>query len=191
MDFLTCQISAILSADRGDRRKSQSPHRAHSAIFADRRDRLIKSPGMSPALVSCTIFRVIFELLRWHFQKLKINYNSMRYHRLVKSFFDLTLKILLSIPPSLLDISFKLVRRINIYINIKTFQESDCIYSESYGFLHFHCILSVDQKLITLNQKCLFLNLIFSSVVSQVILYVYIVRSGNRRLRKNNSHFGG
>ena len=64
MDFMTCQISAILSADRGDRRKSQSPHRAHSEIFADRRDRLIKSPGMSPALVSCTIFRVIFELLR-------------------------------------------------------------------------------------------------------------------------------
>ena len=53
MDFLTCQISAILSADRGDRRKSQSAHRAHSAIFADRCDRLIKSPGMSPALVSC------------------------------------------------------------------------------------------------------------------------------------------
>ena len=37
---LTCQISAILFADRGDRRKSPSPHRAHLAIFADRRDRL-------------------------------------------------------------------------------------------------------------------------------------------------------
>ena len=41
MDFMTCQISAILSTDR-----------------------LIKSPGMSPVLVSCAIFRVFFELLR-------------------------------------------------------------------------------------------------------------------------------
>ena len=49
--YLTCQISAILYADRGDRQKSQSPHRAHLAIFADRRDRRIKSPGVSPALV--------------------------------------------------------------------------------------------------------------------------------------------
>ena len=37
--YLTCQISAILYADRGDRRKSQSPHRAHLAIYADRGDR--------------------------------------------------------------------------------------------------------------------------------------------------------
>ena len=43
--YLTCQISAILYADRGDRRKSQSLHRAHLAIFADR----IKSPGVSLA----------------------------------------------------------------------------------------------------------------------------------------------
>lgn len=35
-------------------------------------------------------------------------------------------------------------------LRIDLSQESDCIYSESYGFLHFHCILSVDQKLITL-----------------------------------------
>ena len=48
--YLTCQISAILYADRGDRRKSQSLHRAHLAIFADRGDRRIKSPGVSPAL---------------------------------------------------------------------------------------------------------------------------------------------
>ena len=48
--YLTCQISAILYADRGDRRKSQSPHRAHLAIFADRRDRRIKSPSVSLAL---------------------------------------------------------------------------------------------------------------------------------------------
>ena len=48
--YLTCQISAILCADRGDRRKSQSLHRAHQAIFADRSDRRIKSLGVSPAL---------------------------------------------------------------------------------------------------------------------------------------------
>ena len=47
--YLTCQISAILYADRGDRRKSQSPHRAHLAIFADRRDQRIISPSVSPA----------------------------------------------------------------------------------------------------------------------------------------------
>ena len=46
--YLTRQISAILYADRGDRRKSQSPHRVHLAIFADRGDRR-KSPGVSPA----------------------------------------------------------------------------------------------------------------------------------------------
>ena len=44
--YLTCQISAILYADRGDRRKSQSLHRAHLAIFADRGDRGIKSPSV-------------------------------------------------------------------------------------------------------------------------------------------------
>ena len=43
--YLTFKISAILYADRGDRRKSQSLHRAHLAIFADRRDRRIKSLG--------------------------------------------------------------------------------------------------------------------------------------------------
>ena len=49
--YLTCQISAILYADRVDRRKqSPSLYRAHLAIFADRRDRRIKSPGVSPAL---------------------------------------------------------------------------------------------------------------------------------------------
>ena len=48
--YLTCQISAILYADRGHRRKSQSLHRAHLAIFADRCDRRIKSPGVSLAL---------------------------------------------------------------------------------------------------------------------------------------------
>ena len=48
--YLTCHISAILYADRGDRRKSQSPHRAHLEFFADRSDRRIKSPGVSPAL---------------------------------------------------------------------------------------------------------------------------------------------
>ena len=48
--YLTCQILAILYADRGDRRKSQSLHRAHLAIFADRGDRRIKSPGVSLAL---------------------------------------------------------------------------------------------------------------------------------------------
>jgi len=47
--FPTCQISAILYADRGDRRKSQSLYRAHLAIIADRRDRRIKSPSLSPA----------------------------------------------------------------------------------------------------------------------------------------------
>ena len=47
--YLTCQISAILNADRGDRRKPQSLHRAHLAIFADRGDRRIKSPSVSLA----------------------------------------------------------------------------------------------------------------------------------------------
>ena len=46
---LKCQISAILYADRGDQRKSQSLHQAHLAIFADRGDRRIKSPSVSPA----------------------------------------------------------------------------------------------------------------------------------------------
>ena len=32
--YLTCQISEILDADRRDRRKSQSLHQAHLAIFA-------------------------------------------------------------------------------------------------------------------------------------------------------------
>ena len=50
--YLTCQISAILYADRGDRRKSQSRHRAHLVIFADRRDRRMESPGVSPALMT-------------------------------------------------------------------------------------------------------------------------------------------
>ena len=53
--YLTYQISAILYADRGDRRKSQSLHRAHLAIFADRGDRRIKSPSVSLALVSLMI----------------------------------------------------------------------------------------------------------------------------------------
>ena len=48
--YLTCQITAILYADRGDRRKSQSLHMAHLAIFADRGDRRIKSPNVSLAL---------------------------------------------------------------------------------------------------------------------------------------------
>ena len=45
--YLTCQISAILYPDW---RKSQSLHRSHLAIFADRGDRRIKSPSVSPAL---------------------------------------------------------------------------------------------------------------------------------------------
>ena len=45
--YLTCQISAILYVDRGDRRKSESLHRAHLATFADRGDRRIKSPSKS------------------------------------------------------------------------------------------------------------------------------------------------
>ena len=47
--YLIYQISAILYADRGDLRKSQSLHRPPLAIFADRGDRRIKSPGVSPA----------------------------------------------------------------------------------------------------------------------------------------------
>ena len=38
--YLTCQISAILYADRNDRRKSQLLRRAHLAIFADRGESL-------------------------------------------------------------------------------------------------------------------------------------------------------
>ena len=45
--YLTCQMSAILYADRGDRRKSQSLHRAHLAIFDDRHT---KSPSVSTNL---------------------------------------------------------------------------------------------------------------------------------------------
>ena len=53
--YLTCQISAILYSDRGDRRKSQSLHQAHLAIFADRGDWRIKSPSVSLALtILCT-----------------------------------------------------------------------------------------------------------------------------------------
>ena len=48
--YLTCQISAILYADRNDRRKSQLLRRAHLAIFADRGDRRIKSLSVSLAL---------------------------------------------------------------------------------------------------------------------------------------------
>ena len=48
--YLICQTSAILYADRGDRRKSQSRHRAHLSIFADRGNRRIKSPSVSLAL---------------------------------------------------------------------------------------------------------------------------------------------
>ena len=47
--YLTCQISAILYADRDDRRKAQSLHEAQLAIFADRGDRRIKSPSVSLA----------------------------------------------------------------------------------------------------------------------------------------------
>ena len=53
--YLTCQILAILYADRGDRRKSQSLHgtaRHGLAIFADRCDRRIKSPCVSLALAA-------------------------------------------------------------------------------------------------------------------------------------------
>ena len=59
---LTCQISAILYADRGDRKKSQSLHRAHLTIFADRGDRLIKSPGVSPTLVMPVSFLTLLAL---------------------------------------------------------------------------------------------------------------------------------
>ena len=48
--YQTCQTSTILYADRGDRVKSQSLHRAHVVIFANRGDRRIKSPGVSLAL---------------------------------------------------------------------------------------------------------------------------------------------
>ena len=58
--YLTCQISAILYPDRGDWRISQSPHRPQLAIFADHRDRRIKSAGASPALallyvIACSV----------------------------------------------------------------------------------------------------------------------------------------
>ena len=60
--YLTCQISAILYADRGDRRKSQSLHRAHLTIFADRRDRRIKSPSVSPALGLISFPKILADL---------------------------------------------------------------------------------------------------------------------------------
>ena len=53
--YLTCQISAILYADRGVLRKSQLLHQAQLAIFADRRDRRIKLPSVSLALASLCI----------------------------------------------------------------------------------------------------------------------------------------
>ena len=46
--YPTCQISAIWNTDQW---KSQSLHRAHLAIFADRYDRPIKSPSVSLALL--------------------------------------------------------------------------------------------------------------------------------------------
>ena len=49
---LISQMLAILYADRGDQRKSQSLHRAHLAIFAYRCHRRIKSPSVSLALQS-------------------------------------------------------------------------------------------------------------------------------------------
>ena len=49
--YLTCQISAILYADHGERLKSQWLHRAHLAIFVDHGDRCIKSPSVSLALL--------------------------------------------------------------------------------------------------------------------------------------------
>ena len=63
--YLTCHISAILYTDRGDRRKWQSLHRAHLAIFADRGDRRIKSPSVSLALgrVRLTVFRNVNDRL--------------------------------------------------------------------------------------------------------------------------------
>ena len=62
--WLTCQISAIFYADRGDRRKSQSLHQAHLAIFADRFDRRIKSPSVSLALA--TVSRHLGVLIQRH-----------------------------------------------------------------------------------------------------------------------------
>ena len=55
--YLTCQMSAILYADRGSA-NSQSLHRAHLAIFADRGDRRIKSQGVSPVLLKYFYKRV-------------------------------------------------------------------------------------------------------------------------------------
>ena len=59
--YLTCQISAILYADRGDRRKSQSLQRADLAIFADRGDRRIKSPSSQ---LKCRLSRNGIKCLR-------------------------------------------------------------------------------------------------------------------------------
>ena len=66
--YLTCQISAILYADRGDRRKSQLLHRAHLAIFADRGDRRIKSPSVSLALGRQILFFYFSALLFSHYR---------------------------------------------------------------------------------------------------------------------------
>ena len=50
--YLTCpDIGDFIRRSR-DRRKSQSLHRAHLAIFAVRGDRRIKLPGVSPALIN-------------------------------------------------------------------------------------------------------------------------------------------
>ena len=76
--YLTCQIWAIIYAHRGDRQKSQSPHRAHLAIFADRRNRSIKSPGVSRRLKGRTIRKVMgegegdFQLARFFFRPLLV-----------------------------------------------------------------------------------------------------------------------
>ena len=64
---LTCQISAILYADRGYRRKSQWLHRAHLAIFADRGDRRIKSPSVSLASEYDTVTTFILMLVYVNF----------------------------------------------------------------------------------------------------------------------------
>ena len=49
-DIWHAEKSAVLNANRGGPRKSQSQHRAHLAIFADRLDRLAKSLSTSLVL---------------------------------------------------------------------------------------------------------------------------------------------
>ena len=73
--YLPCQISAILYADRGDRRKSQSLHRAHLAIKIAKCVAGFRKKLPVTLLVNkgeeFTVFKVLIDFpLKWSFHEL-------------------------------------------------------------------------------------------------------------------------